>query len=143
VPATEFHEGPYETAVGDGEILVEVRVPVRPGAGSAYEKVKRRAGDWAAAAAGAYVVMDGPRIGEAGIGLTAVGADHFYAPDAEAYLVGKEPTEETLAEAGRLAAEASNPQPDQRGPAEYKRHLASELTVRALRRAVQRAEGNA
>lgn len=143
VAATEFHQGPFETAVGDGEILTEIRVPIRPGAGSAYEKVKRRAGDWATAAAGAYVVMDGPRIREAGIGLTAVGAAHFYAPEAEAYLAGKEPAEETLAEAGRLAAEASHPEPDQRGPAEYKRHLAAELTVRALRRSVQRAEGRA
>lgn len=143
VPAVEFHEGPYETVVGPAEILTEVRVPIRPGAGSAYEKVKRRAGDWGAAAAGTYVVLTGGRVAEAGIGLSAVGAAHFTAPAAEAFLTGKEPTEENLAETGRLAAEACNPQADQRGPVDYKRHLAAELTVRALRRSVARAEGRA
>jgi carbon-monoxide dehydrogenase medium subunit len=143
VPAVQFHTGPYETAVGPAEILTEVRVPIRAGAGSAYEKVERRAGDWGAASSGAYVVMSGGTVAEVGIGLSAVGAPHFTAPDAEAYLTGKEPTEANLAEAGRLAAEAANPQPDQRGPADYKRHLAAELTVRALRRSVERAQGRA
>jgi carbon-monoxide dehydrogenase medium subunit len=143
VPAREFHEGPYETAVGAAEILTEVRVPLRPGAGSAYEKVKRRAGDWAVAAAGAYVVLRDGAVAVAGIGLTALGAENFCAPGAEDFLAGKEPTEENLAEAGRLAADATNPQPDQRGPVDYKRHLAAELTVRALRRSVVRAQGRA
>ena len=57
VPARQFHTGPYETVVGPAEILTEVRVPIRPGAGSAYSKVERRAGDWAAAAVGAFVVL--------------------------------------------------------------------------------------
>ncbi|HEX6937208.1 MAG TPA: xanthine dehydrogenase family protein subunit M [Actinomycetes bacterium] len=143
VPAVEFHAGPFETAVGPAEILTEVRVPIRPGAGSAYEKVERRAGDWGAAAVGAYVVMSAGTVAEVGIGLAAVGAEHFTAPAAEAFLTRKQPTEENLAEAGRLAAEAANPQPDQRGPADYKRHLAAELTARALRRSVERAEGRA
>ena len=141
VPAREFHAGPYETQVGPAEILVEVRVPIRLGSGSAYEKVERRAGDWAAAAAGAYVVLTGETIAEVGIGLTAVGAPHFCAPAAEDYLVGKPPLEEHLVEAARLAAEASSPTADQRGPVDYKRHLAVELTLRALRRSVARAEG--
>lgn len=143
VPAVEFHTGPFETAVGQAEILTEVRVPIRPGSGSAYEKVERRAGDWGAAASGTYVVMAGATVSEVGIGLAAVGAEHFTAPEAEAFLTGKEPTEANLAETGRLAAEAANPQPDQRGPVDYKRHLAAELTVRALRRSVERAEGRA
>ncbi|MDQ1605434.1 MAG: aerobic carbon-monoxide dehydrogenase medium subunit, partial [Actinomycetota bacterium] len=143
VPAREFHSGPYETAVGPAEILTEVRVPIRTGAGSAYEKVKRRAGDWAAASAGAYVVLDGVAIAEVGLGMTAVGAEHFCAPEAEAFLVGKEPSVDTLAEAGRIAAEHSNPVADQRGPVEYKRHLVQELTARALRRAIARAGGEA
>jgi len=143
VPAREFHEGPYETAVGPAEILTEVRVPVRPGAGSAYEKVKRRAGDWAVAGVGTYVVLRDGAVADVGIGLTALGAEHFCAPGAEEFLVGKEPTDENLAEAGRLAAEACNPQPDQRGPVDYKLHLAAELTVRALRRSVERAQGRA
>lgn len=143
VPAREFHAGPYETAIGDAEILTEVRIPIRPGAGSAYDKVKRKVGDWAAAGAGAYVVLGDGEIAEVGIGLTAVGAPHFCAEEAEAYLVGKPATEEHVAEAARLAAEATNPRGDQRGPAEYKRHLAGELTRRVLLRSVERAQGRA
>jgi carbon-monoxide dehydrogenase medium subunit len=155
IAARELHTGPYETAVGPAEILTELRVPIRAGAGSAYEKVERRAGDWAAAAVGAYVVLGdgatqpsrpaaGPgsgTIADVGIGLTAVGAQHFCAPDAEEYLIGKPPTDEHLAEAARLAAEGTSPNADQRGPADYKRHLAEELTLRALRRSVARAQG--
>lgn len=143
VPAREFHAGPYETAIGDAEILTEVRIPIRPGAGSAYDKVKRKVGDWAAASAGAYVVLGDGEIAEVGIGLTAVGAPHFCAEEAEAYLVGKPATEEHVAEAARLAAAATNPRGDQRGPAEYKRHLAGELTRRVLLRSVERAQGRA
>jgi aerobic carbon-monoxide dehydrogenase medium subunit len=141
VPAREFQDGPYETAVGAAEMLTEIRIPLRPGGGSRYEKVKRRAGDWATAAVGAYVVMDAGTVGDVGLGLTALGADHFTAPEAEAFLTGKVPSDDNLAEAGRIAAESCNPQPDQRGPVDYKRHLAQELTVRALRRSIQRAEG--
>jgi len=141
VPAREFHTGPYETAVGDAEILTEVRVPVRPGSGSAYEKVERRAGDWAIAAAGAFVTLEGDTVGDVGIGLTAVGAPHFCAPDAEEALRGRAATDESLAAAARIAADGCNPSADQRGPADYKRHLAQELTFRALRRSVARARG--
>ncbi len=141
VPAREFHQGPYETALGDAEMLTEVRVPIRPGAASAYTKVKRKSGDWAAAAAGAYLMLRDGVVADVGIGLTAVGAPHFCAEEAEAYLMGKEPTEEHIAEAGRLAAQACNPRADQRGPVEYKLHLANELTQRVLRTSVERAEG--
>jgi carbon-monoxide dehydrogenase medium subunit len=141
VAAREFHAGPYETVLGDAEILTEVRIPLRPGAGSAYEKVKRRAGDWAAAGAGAYAVLSDGVVADAGIGLTAVGAPHFCAEAAESYLIGRDATEDNLREAARLAAEACRPHGDQRGPAEYKRHLAGELTLRALRRSVERARG--
>jgi aerobic carbon-monoxide dehydrogenase medium subunit len=141
VPVREFHTGPYETAVGPAEILTEIRVPVRPGAGSAYEKVERRAGDWPIAAAGAFVTLDGDIVADVGVGLTAVGAPHFCAPAAEDALRGREPTDDALAAAAAAAAEASDPSTDQRGPAEYKRHLAGELTLRALRRALARARG--
>lgn len=141
VPAREFHEGPYETVLGDAEMLTEVRVPIRPGATSAYDKVKRKTGDWAAAAAGAYLVIRDGLVADVGIGLTAVGAPHFCAEEAEAYLLGKPPTDDHLAEAGRLAAQAANPRADQRGPVEYKLHLANELTQRVLRRSVERAAG--
>jgi aerobic carbon-monoxide dehydrogenase medium subunit len=141
VAAREFTDGPYETVLEDAEMLVEVRIPIRPGAGSAYQKVERRAGDWAVASAGAYLVLDGNKVTDVGIGLAAVGADHGCAPDAEEYLRGRDLTGEAIAEAGRLAAEASSPSADQRGPVVYKRHLANELTQRVLRRAAARAQG--
>ena len=141
VPIRDFHEGPYETKVGDAEILTEVRFPIRPGAGSAYEKVERRVGDWPVCSAGAYVVVSGGVVTDCGIGLTAVGAEHFAAPEAEAFLVGKPPTEENLAEAARMAADSCSPNSDQRGPEDYKKHLAMELTLRALRRSAAASQG--
>jgi aerobic carbon-monoxide dehydrogenase medium subunit len=136
----EFHRGPYETGLEDGEMLVEVRVPVRARHGSAYEKVKRRAGDWAIAAAGAALWLDDGRIDGAGIALSAVGAP-VTSQRAEESPVGAEPTEEAFERAAALAAEDTEPAGDQRGPADYKRHLAGELTLRALRRAAARAQG--
>src|SRR5581483_226111 len=132
-----------DPVVRPAEILTEVRIPIRPGAGSAYEKVERRAGDWGATAGGCFVVLaaDGETVVYVGIGLTAVGAPHFCAEAAEAVLRGRPATAENLAAAAAAAAEVTNPQTDQRGPAEYKRHLAGELTRRALRRAVARARG--
>ncbi|HEY8474444.1 MAG TPA: xanthine dehydrogenase family protein subunit M [Natronosporangium sp.] len=143
VAVRDLHVGPYETVLAPDELLTEVRVPIRPGGGSAYEKVERRVGDYPVAAAGAVLWLDGDTITDAGIGLTAVGAPHFTAPEAEAALRGQPATEERFAEAGRLAAEHCNPVADQRGPVDYKRHLAGELTVRALRRAAARARGEA
>jgi carbon-monoxide dehydrogenase medium subunit len=141
VSARELHTGPYETAVGPAELLTEIRVPIRPSCGSAYEKVERRTGDWAIAAAGVAVWLDGDTVADAGIGLTAVGADHFHAPAAEDALRGQPITDELVETVARLAAEGCHPQTDQRGPADYKRHLVGELTRRALRRAVARGRG--
>ncbi|MCF8526465.1 MAG: xanthine dehydrogenase family protein subunit M [Candidatus Nanopelagicales bacterium] len=141
VPLREFHEGPYETKVGPAEMLTEVRFPIRPGAGSAYEKVERRVGDWAVCSAGVFVTVKDGVVADCGIGLTAVGAEHFCAPDAEAFLIGKAPTEENLRAAAKLAGDASDPSSDQRGPADYKKHLAEELTFRALTRAAAASQG--
>ena len=138
VPMEEFHVGPYETAVAQNEILTEIRLPVRPGAGSAYEKVERRVGDWAIAAAGVAVWMPNGTIGHVGVGLTSVGLDNGVAHRVQDAIRGQEPSEELFAEAGRLAAQVCDPVDDQRGSAAYKRHLAGELTTRALRRAVER-----
>jgi aerobic carbon-monoxide dehydrogenase medium subunit len=140
ISAREFFVGPYQTALTDGELLIEIRVPIRSHA-SAYEKVERRAGDWAVAAAGAVLEVAGGRIAEAGIGLAAVGAARFVATEAENHLRGELVTDDVFVEAGRIAAQHCNPFADQRGPANYKRHLAGELTTRALRRAVARAQG--
>jgi aerobic carbon-monoxide dehydrogenase medium subunit len=143
VPVRELHVGPYETVLEPDELLTELRVPIRPGGGSAYEKVERRVGDYPVAAAGAVLWLDGDTVSDTGIGLTAVGAAHFVAAEAEAALRGAPATEESFAQAGRLAAEHCQPVADQRGPVDYKRHLASELTTRALRRAAARARGEA
>jgi len=139
VSAREFHTGPYETVVAPGELLTDIRIAISAGCGSAYVKVGRRVGDWPIGAAGATLWLDGDTIGAAGIGLTAVGAEHFSAPQAEEFLRGGPATEASLARAGEIAAEHCRPTSDQRGPADYKQHLAKELTTRALRIAMLRA----
>ena len=139
VAMEDFHVGPYMTAVGAGEMLTEVRLPMRPGAGSAHEKVERRAGDWAIAAASAAVWIDGGTIADAGIALSAVGMTTIHLTRAEELLRGKAPSEELFAQAGEIASEDCSPSADGRGPVDYKRHLAGVLTQRALRRATARA----
>jgi len=140
VPARDFHTGPYETVVAPAELLTEIRIAIRPGGGSAYAKVARRVGDWPVGAAGVAIWLDGDTIADAGIGLAAVGAEHFAAAEAEEFLRGAPATEASFARAGQIAAEHCTPSSDQRGPADYKRHLASELTTRALRLALWRAQ---
>ena len=135
----EFHIGPYMTAVGEAEMLTEVRLPLRPGAGSAHEKVERRAGDWAVAAASAAVWIDGDTITDAGLALSAVGPTTVHVSRAEELLRGRTPSEELFAEVGEIASEDCTPFADGRGPVDYKRHLAGVLSKRALRRATARA----
>ena len=134
-----FYRGPFETSVGDAEMLVAVRLPLRPNGGSAYEKVERRTGDWAITAAGAAVWLEGSTVSDVGIGLSGAGLLGQRPERAEQALRGQAPSEELFAQAGDLAAEDCSPPDDTRGPADYKRHLARELTIRALRRAVERA----
>jgi len=109
------------------------------GIGSAHEKVERRAGDFAIAAASACVWLDGDTIADVGIALSAVGPTTIDVARAEELLRGKVPSEELFVQAGEIAAEDCMPMSDGRGPADYKRHLAGVLTKRALRRAAARA----
>ncbi len=139
VEMEDFHVGPYMTAVGAAEMLTEVRLPVRPGMGSAHEKVERRAGDWAIAAASAAVWIDGGRLTDVGIALSAVGVTTIHLTRAEELLRGQTPSDELFAQAGEIASADCSPTADGRGPVDYKRHLAGVLTQRALRRATARA----
>jgi carbon-monoxide dehydrogenase medium subunit len=139
VAMSDFHVGPYTTAVKDGEMLTEIRLPLKAGAGSAHEKVERRAGDWAIAAASAAVWLEGGNIADVGFGLSAVGPTTIELPRAVELLRGKAPSEELFEQAGAIASEDCAPIPDGRGPVDYKRHLAGVLTKRALRRASARA----
>ena len=139
----EFHRGPYETAVASGEMLTEIRIPLRPGSSSAYHKVERRAGDWAVASAGAAVTMDGDVIADGRVGLCAVGPNLTNVEPISAALRGQTPSEELYALVGQIAADNADPATDTRGTAAYKTHLAKELTVRSLRKAVARATGQA
>jgi carbon-monoxide dehydrogenase medium subunit len=134
-----FYIGPFTTAVGADEMVTEIRIPIRAGAGSAHEKVERRAGDFAIAAVSAAVWIEGGTIAEAGIALGALGPTTIIATRAEEALKGQPPSEELFAQAGEIAAEDCAPVADGRGPVDYKRHLANVLTVRALRRATARA----
>jgi aerobic carbon-monoxide dehydrogenase medium subunit len=142
VPVTQFFTGLFTTALTPTEVLSEIRIPVpAAGSGGAYVKLERKVGDFATAGAAAFLVLKGGMIQRAGIGLTNVGPTPVKATDAEKYLAGKKPDEAVLAEAGRLAATAASPSADRRGSVEYKKEMARVLTVRALRKAVQRAEG--
>jgi aerobic carbon-monoxide dehydrogenase medium subunit len=134
-----FYTGPFTTAVKDGELLTEIRLALKPGAGSAHEKVERRAGDFAIAAASAAVWIDGGTITDAGVALSAAGPITIHVSRAEELLRGKQPSEELFAQAGEIASEDCSPIADGRGPVDYKRHLAGVLSKRALRRATARA----
>ncbi len=143
VTMDEFHRGPYQTAVGQAELLTEVRIPVRRPGSSAYLKVDRRAGDWAVVAAGAAIWLDDGLITDARVGLAAVGPNTTGIPEVSDALRGRRPDAAAFAEAGRLAAASCRPVTDARGSEAYKRHLADELTRRTLRTAADRASAGA
>jgi aerobic carbon-monoxide dehydrogenase medium subunit len=124
--------------VGDAEMLIEVRIPIRPHGSSAYAKVERRAGDWAVTSAGAAVWMADGVITDARVGLAAVGPNTAGIPAISDALRGQTPSEDLYARAGEIAAQSCSPATDNRGTADYKRHLADELTRRTLRTAVGR-----
>ena len=115
VDMEDFHVGPFMTAVGAGEILTEVRLPLFPGGGSAHEKVERRAGDWAIAAASAAVWVEGGKLSQVGIALSAVGLTTIHLTRAEDLLRGQAPSEELFAQAREIAAEDCSPTPTAAG----------------------------
>ncbi len=141
IPAREFFLDTFVTAIEPTEILTEVRVPLPPpGSGGAYEKTERKAGDFATAAAAVQLTVapDGT-ITAAGVALSAVAETPFALLAAEEALVGARISPELVDAVRRAAAEGSNPTKDGHGPVEYKRAMAGEMAVRALRRALARA----
>lgn len=143
VPANQFYKGLYETALARNEILTEIRIPVPPAkSGGAYAKLKRKTGDFAVAAAAVQLTLNAKgAVERAGIALTNAGLTPIEVVEAAKYLVGKMPDEKTITEAAKMAAAKSSPSADRRGSVEYKKEMARVLTQRALRKAVQRAEG--
>jgi carbon-monoxide dehydrogenase medium subunit len=141
IAAREFFVDTFQTAIEPTEVLTEIRIPHRSrGAGGAYEKLERKVGDFATVAVAAIVRLgsDG-RIEGAGIGVTGVAEAPFAATDAEEVLTGNAPSDALFRHAGLAAGAQSRPAGDVRGPVEYKRAMAAEMTLRALRRATERA----
>jgi carbon-monoxide dehydrogenase medium subunit len=143
IPIDQFFKGPFETDLAHDEILTEIRIPTpKPNSGGAYLKLERKVGDFATAAVAAQMVLDGKGNCEyVGLGLTNVGLTPIKATQAEAALKGKPPDDAHIRAAAQRAAEAAQPASDQRGSEEYKRSLVKTLTVRALRKAAERAKG--
>lgn len=143
IPIAEFFTGLFTTVLALDEILTEIQIPEPPpNSGGAYIKLERKVGDYATAAAAAQIALgaDGTAAA-AGLGLTNAGPKPIRASAAEGYLVGKTPDDSTIAEAAKLAADATSPTPDRRGSTEYKQNMARVLMGRAITRAVDRAGG--
>ena len=137
IPIAEFFRGTFTTALQPTEILTELRVPQPSGrAGGTYLKLERKVGDFATVAAAIQLELDGGRIRQAGIALTAVGPQNIKVSAAEQALTGAEPTEEAFANAAQLAAAAAQPTSDVRGSAEYKREMVRVFVRRGLAQAL-------
>jgi carbon-monoxide dehydrogenase medium subunit len=132
VAAQDFFTDLFETAVGEGELLKAIRVPKHTGWGAHYEKFVRVAHQWSIVAVGATVRVDAGSIAEARIGLTNMGSTPLRATAVEQALVGRPATDEAVRAAAASAAEGTNPPSDLNGDADYRRHLATVLTRRAV-----------
>jgi carbon-monoxide dehydrogenase medium subunit len=145
IPVRELFEGPFVTSLQPTEIITEVRVPdPGPIAGGTYLKLERKVGDFATVGVAVHLAMTDGKVGRAGIALTAVGPTNLRATAAEEALAGSTLTDDVIAEAARLAAEAAQPHSDTRGTADYKRTVVRVFTERALRevaRSVGAADG--
>lgn len=143
IPAARFYKDLYTTELRPDEVLVEIRLPVPPArTGSAYRKLKRKTGDFAAAAVAARVTLDAKgRVASVGIALTNAGPTPLQATEAQRFLAGKVPGEEVIQEAAKLAGSAASPSADRRGSVEYKCEMSRVLCARALAAALDRARG--
>ena len=143
IDINEFFFGLFMTALGEGEILTELRIPTPPAhSGGAYVKLERKVGDYAVAGSAVQLSLneDGT-VASAGIGLTNLGIAPIRATAAEAALTGQAPGDDTIAAAAQAAADAADPVADRRGSVEYKKNMARVLTTRAIRKALARAGG--
>lgn len=144
IPIEEFFtDTTFETSLRPNEILTEIRIPApTERSGGAYYKLERKVGDYAIAGVATYIMLNEQgNVTSAGIGLTNVGPVPIKAHDAEQSLLGKPLDEANVQRAADLAASASQPTSDSRGPAEYKRAMVHTLTVRALHKSLARATG--
>jgi carbon-monoxide dehydrogenase medium subunit len=139
VKAENFFQGTYMTDMAEDEILTEIRMPaLAPRTGCAYEKLKRKTGDWATAAAAVVLRLDGGRVSHARIALTNVAPMALRAADAEAALLGQPLTAATIAAAAAKAIAICDPAEDLRGDREYKTAMAGQMVKRAITRAAAR-----
>ena len=142
VPVDGFYLGIFTTDLRPNELLTEIRVPIPPaGTGHSYQKQKRKVGDFATAAAAALITLDGGTCVRAAITLTNAAPTALRVAEAEALLTGKTIDDGLIDQAGALASAASDPAEDLRGTVAYKKHLAGEMTKRAIRQALGRAGG--
>ncbi len=132
VEADDFFEDLFTTAIGDGELLTEIRIPKYTGWGAHYEKFVRIAHQWPIVAVAAAVKVDGGTISEARVGLTNMGTTPLRARAVESALAGRPATMESVRAAAASAAEGTTPPSDLNGGADYRRHLATVLTHRAV-----------
>jgi aerobic carbon-monoxide dehydrogenase medium subunit len=140
VAAREFYQGAYFTALEAGEILTAIRIPVPPaGHGHAYEKLKRKIGDYATAAAAVILTLAGGKIASCAIALTNVGETPLFAEAAAKLLIGSALEPATVKQAVAAAEAITAPASDNRGPAAYRRKMAGVMTARALAAAKARA----
>lgn len=142
VPIDEFFFGFYMTAVQQGEILTEIRIPIPPkGTGNAYHKLERKVGDYATAGVAVQLTLDANGVcTAAGIGLTNVNPTPLQATRSEEALVGNRLTDDVIAQAAQFASEDCNPSDDLRGSEEYKRHVVGVLVKRMIHKATERAK---
>jgi aerobic carbon-monoxide dehydrogenase medium subunit len=140
VAATEFYQGAYFTALEPGEILAAVAVPVQPaGHGYAYEKLKRKVGDYATAAAAVVLTMSGGKVESCAIGLTNLHETPLLAADAAKAVLGTSLDAAVLKNVAAAAQAIMSPAADARGPVEYRKHVGGIMVTRALQRAALRA----
>lgn len=132
VPAADFFTDIFTTALGDDEVLVEIRVPKHTGWGAHYEKFSRTAQAWSIAGVAAAVRMDNGTIAEAKVALANMGATPVRATAVEQALIGQPATDEAIRAAAASAAEGTDPPSNLDGDADYRRHLATVLTRRAV-----------